>query len=188
MIWEGKLSSIDEFDKTLKISWKWLSNIVFALSRWLHFMEIMNLDIVRHQNVVISKEDFESLKKCATSMYSHGDLQICYKENGALYKILGHNDICVSLWWNLWWMHDPLLVQKNMDHFVCLFVQLMWLEYVCEPIIIIITKLYVNHENQSSALQCFWNSIIIELGEFFINTTWQTWGCIVIKLKKQNES
>lgn len=35
MIWEGKLSSIDEFDKTLKISWQWLSNIVLALSKWL---------------------------------------------------------------------------------------------------------------------------------------------------------
>jgi len=31
-------------------------------------MEIMNLEIVGHQNVVISKEDFESLKKCATFM------------------------------------------------------------------------------------------------------------------------
>lgn len=57
MIWEGKLSSIDEFDKTLKISWQWLSNIVLALSKWLHFMEIMNPKIVGHQNVVISKED-----------------------------------------------------------------------------------------------------------------------------------
>jgi hypothetical protein len=63
-------------------------------------------------------------------------------------------------------MHEPMLVQKNMDHFICLFVQLTWLENVCEPIIIIITKLYINHENQSSAFQCFWNSIIIKLGEF----------------------
>jgi hypothetical protein len=68
MIWESKLSSIDEFDKTLKISWQWLSNIFLALSKWLHFMEIMNLEIVGHQNVVISKENFESLKKCATLM------------------------------------------------------------------------------------------------------------------------
>jgi hypothetical protein len=48
-------------------------------------------------------------------------------------------------------MHDPMLVKKNMDNFICLFVQLTWLENVCERIIIIITKLYVNHENQSSA-------------------------------------
>jgi hypothetical protein len=31
-------------------------------------MEIMNPEIVGYQNVVISKEDFESLKKCATLM------------------------------------------------------------------------------------------------------------------------
>lgn len=68
MIWEGKLSSIDEFDKTLKISWQWLSNIVLALSKWLHSMEIMNVEIVEHQSVVISKEGFESLKMCATLM------------------------------------------------------------------------------------------------------------------------